>query len=301
MLHPIPPYNFDLVLDLLARYAYPTVDVVHDGAYWRVVSVDDALALICVRSRGTLHAPALEVSLAAAVGEVENLPLLEAAGHILGVTTDPNGFYTFAKSDGDLWEIIGPLVGLRWLRTASVFEALMTTIIEQQISWVSAQRAQRWLVEWGGNRVDYNGSTHYAFPTPQQLASAAVDDLVPLKITFKRMRVMLDIANSVISGELDLEALRHMPVDEAYKVLTGIKGVGHWTAAWTLQRVRGEHNYVGHNDVALQAAVNHYFYGGTGRIPAEQVLECFGRYGDFAGMVAHYTIIRWVLDRYEPR
>jgi hypothetical protein len=56
---------------------------------------------------------------------------------------------------------------------------------------------------------------------------------------------------------------------------------------------------VGHNDVALQAAVNHYFFGGVGRIPAQQVLDAFAPYGDFAGLAAHYTMLRWVLDRYE--
>lgn len=174
----------------------------------------------------------------------------------------------------------------------------MTTIIEQQIAWVAAQRAQRWLVEWGGHHAVYNGRTHYAFPTPKQIAAAEIEDLTPLKITFRRMGVMIGVARQIVSGNLQLENLRDLPAEVGYKHLVDLKGIGHWTAAWTLQRAQGPHNYIGHNDVALQAAVNHYFYGSVGRIPGEQVIHTFERYGEFAGLAAHYTILRWVLDRY---
>jgi DNA-3-methyladenine glycosylase II len=299
-LEPLPPYDFGLTLALLSRYAYPTVDTVHDGAYWRVLPASDGLALARVENRGTAQAPRLEAYLAAgSIHPAERDQLLARLGHILGAELDSRPFFAYARSDTQLWAIVGPLAGLRWLRTPSTFEALMTTIIEQQISWVGAQRAQRWLVEWGGRRLTCNGQTHYAFPTPEQIAAASEAELTPLKITFKRMRVMIDIAGQVAAGTLDLEELRQRSPEEAYRALVALRGVGHWTASWTIQRAQGHHNYVGHNDVALQAAVNHYFYGGQGRIPAQQVIDTFARYGAYAGLAAHYTILRWVLDRYD--
>jgi hypothetical protein len=62
-----------------------------------------------------------------------------------------------------------------------------------------------------------------------------------------------------------------------------IKGIGDWTAK-----------------VALQAAVNRYFYSGTGSVTARQVKETFVRYGAFGGLAACYTLMRRVLDVY-PR
>jgi DNA-3-methyladenine glycosylase II len=216
----------------------------------------------------------------------------------LAVKSDMSSFYDYARNDSTLWSVVKPLVGLCWIRTPTVFEALMTTVIEQQIAWTAAQKAQRWLVQWADNRLTYDGIDFYAFPTEQQIADATIEDLTPLKITFRRMAVMIDIAQQVVAGELDLEGLRDCTAEEVYKSLTAIKGIGHWTAAWAIQRSLGWHNFVGHNDVALQAAVNHYFYGGEGKIPAEKVQETFARYDQYAGMAAHYTILRWVLDKY---
>lgn len=298
ILQPISPYNFDLMLALLSRYIHPITDITRAGAYWRVLRIDKMLALLRVDNCGTSEAPKLAVSLVETDGTVNWDTGLAAMAYILGVDTDLSAFYAYARCDSILWQIVAPLVGLRWLRTPSVFEALMTTIIEQQIAWTAAQKAQRWLVEWGGNQITWNGVDFYAFPTPEQIAAATIPAFIPLKITFKRMNVMIDIAKQVATGLFDVERLRYCPMEEAYQELVSLKGIGHWTAIWTLQRARGGHNYVGYNDVALQAAVNHYFYGGTGRIPAEKVAETFERFGEYAGIAANYTIMRWVLDRY---
>ncbi|MEP6988331.1 MAG: hypothetical protein ABI970_22190, partial [Chloroflexota bacterium] len=184
------------------------------------------------------------------------------------------------------------------LRTASVFEALMQTIIEQQISWVTAQKAQLWLVDWVGNKLEYGGRVYYAFPTPAQIAAMTVEDLKPLKITFKRMALMIDLAVQVVNGQRDLEGLREVSPAEAYKQLMAIKGIGHWTAAVTLERAFGHTDWVAYNDVVLQAATNRYLLGGSGRIPPELVAQTFAVFGEYAGLAARYTMFRWVFEQY---
>jgi 3-methyladenine DNA glycosylase/8-oxoguanine DNA glycosylase len=126
-----------------------------------------------------------------------------------------------------------------------------------------------------------------------------VDTLTPMKITFRRMRLLIDVAGQVAAGALDLEALRDESPQAAYDALLAIKGIGHWTATYTISRVFGPlHPYVGDNDVALQAAVNHYYYGGKGRIPPEEVRATFAPYGEFAGAAATFTIMRLVHEKY---
>lgn len=299
-LHPNPPYRFDLLLEMLARFTHPSLDHAYDEAYWRALHTGDGLALVCVRGRDGDDSPALDVYLAAARGAVDRTALLAAVEHILACRVDARDFYQFARSDAALWALVEPLAGLSWVRAPTAFEALAITIIEQQIAWVAAQKAHRWLVEWGGHRLDYDGLTAYAFPTPQQIAAASVEEFTPLKITFRRMRLLIEVAGMVSAGHLPVEDIRALPPDDAYQMLLALRGVGHWTACWTITRTQGaRHTYVGYNDVALQAAVNRYFYGGEGRIPAEQVAQTFARYGQYAGLAAHYTILRWVLDKYQ--
>lgn len=297
---PVQPYDFAATCDVIARFPHPTVDVVHptaDGtlAYWRVIRVDGVLALFCVTAGVD---EVLTVACAEHTGPFDTDNALKTIERILCADLNLTPFYDFARSEPELWAVVEPIIGIRWLRTETVYEALMMTIIEQQIAWKAAQRAQRWLVEWGGHTLDHAGRAYFAFPTPEQIANATIDDLKPLKITFRRMGVMIDCSQQVVNGTLDLEALRDVPQADAYDALVSVKGIGHWTAAWTLQRMHGAQNTVGHNDVALQAATNRYFYGGEGRIPAEQVSFTFGHYERFGGLAAHHTMLRWVIDQY---
>ena len=207
-LHPKPPYNVPLLLNFLTRFAHPTLNVVHDDALWRMVKAAEGLALLRVTGSGNIDAPQLDIDVAISSGAVDDAVLVESISHVLPTQHDWSVFYSSAAGDARLWGVVEPLLGLPELRTASVFEALMETIIEQQISWVTAQKAQRWLVEWVGNKLEYAGRAHYAFPTSAQIAAMTVDDLKPLKITFKRMALMIDLAGQVVSGQRDLEGLR---------------------------------------------------------------------------------------------
>lgn len=297
-LYPKAPYNFPLLLDVLSRFAHPTLDIVQDGAYWRAIRSGDGLALVRVTSAGTVESPALDVELAAQNGDIDTESVIRDLGHILHVDAGRSDFVALAQTHAPLWAVVEPLVGLPEWRTATIFEALMQTIIEQQIAWTTAQKAQRWLVEWAGDYISYNDTAYYAFPTPARIAAASVEELKPLKITFKRMALMVDLAQQVMSGALDLESFASYTPDAAYQHLLSIKGIGHWTAAVTLERAFGHKDWVAYNDVVLQAATNRYFLGGTGRIPPQAVTEAFTPYGKFAGIAAHYTMIRWVLDQY---
>jgi DNA-3-methyladenine glycosylase II len=194
---------------------------------------------------------------------------------------------------------VEPLYGVRHFQSESVFEALMTVIIEQQISLRAALRAQRALAEWGGGRIQHGGNTYYTFPTPQQVASATHDDLhAILKITHRRVDVMQQIARGVVSGQLDLEGMRGQPVITVYEQLTAIKWVGHWTAAWTLIRGLNNYDYVGHNDVALRSAAAWYFYDTDDRVSADEVTDTFAAYAPYSGIAAFYTLMCWAVDRY---
>jgi DNA-3-methyladenine glycosylase II len=300
-LYPKAPYNFPLLLDVLGRFAHPTMDIVQDGAYWRVIRTEGGLALLRVRDAGSLQQPQLQVDLMAQQGAVDHDYLARVIAHVLHVEADRAAFVERMQAHPACWRVIEPLVGLVEWRTETLYEALMQTIIEQQIAWVAAQKAQRWLLEWVGDGIDYDGRRYYAYPTSGRLGTATVEDLKPTRITFKRMALLIELSRQVASGALDLEGMMHLPPQDAYKRLTAIKGIGHWTAAVALERAFGHKDWVAYNDVVLQNATNRYWHGGAGRILPEQVLATFAPFGADAGLLAHYTMIRWVVDQYAPR
>lgn len=289
---PTPPYDFARTIEA-SRHLYVMGRVV-DGAFRRVLRIGAALALVEIAGSGTVAEAQLEARLLAANGDVDETALWAKVRRVANADTDLNPFYESAQSDPVLAHTIAMLYGLRSLQADSLFEALALTMIEQQIALRMAQNAERWLLAWGGDSIEYQGEIYYAFPRPERIAAAEVSELTPLKITFARMQRLIDVAAMAES----LEALRDQPTEIAYRTLIALKGVGHWTASWTLIRAQGHYAYVGAADVALRAAVNAYYFGESGRAPITTVDETFARYGAHSGIAAFYTLMRWAAERY---
>ena len=66
---------------------------------------------------------------------------------------------------------------------------------------------------------------YYAFPTAERIAECTLEDLAVLRSGF-RAKYILDAAQKISSGEIDLEKLKTVSTDEARDELMKIKGVG---------------------------------------------------------------------------
>jgi len=291
---PLPPapYNFSLLLAFVRRIAHPARLVVHGDALWRFTGG----RLLSYRQLGD------EIVVTGGARPLDDCEaqIKRNSRHCLGLGRDLAAFYEFVDGDDRLRRIVEPVYGLPIFCTETVFEALITLIIEQHITWKNAMRAQQTLMRIfdAGARID--GATVYDFPEPRQLASAARADLKPLKITDRRIDMIIAIAGAVAEGELDLESIGSLDLSTGYDRLMTIRGVGHWTANNALGRALGAYPYVSQNDVALQAAVAHFFHDGAREKSAELVSETLKEYGQYAGLIGHFGLLRWVLERYPP-
>ena len=66
--------------------------------------------------------------------------------------------------------------------------------------------------------------------SPRQIAAVPVEELQKCGISMRKAIYIKDIADSVLSGELDLGELHEMTDSEVCKRLSQIKGIGIWTA-----------------------------------------------------------------------
>ena len=73
----------------------------------------------------------------------------------------------------------------------------------------------------------------YTFPTAEKLSKLSVDDLAPIRAGF-RNKYIIDSAQKVNSGEVNLNICYDLPYDEAQQELMKIKGVGTKVADCTL-------------------------------------------------------------------
>lgn len=102
------------------------------------------------------------------------------------------------------------------------FEALISFIISQNNNIKRIAGIVDRLCENFGQEIK---AGRFAFPTAERLASLSPDDLAPIRAGF-RHRYIIDAAQKVADGTVDLESLRYLPYDEAQAELMKITGVG---------------------------------------------------------------------------
>ncbi len=157
------------------------------------------------------------------------------------------------------------------------FEALITFIISQNNNIGRIKGIVERLCENFGEKI---ADGYYTFPSAEKLATLTPDDLAVIRAGF-RHRYIIDAAQRVHSGEIDLEKLRTMDYFDAQKELMKITGVGVKVADCVL--LYGLHRLESFPlDVWMKRALSVLFEGYTG--------DEFGLYGGIAQQyIFHYS------------
>lgn len=139
----------------------------------------------------------------------------------------------FSASDPLLKEAAAFAPGIHILNQ-DPWEALCSFIISQNNNIPRITGIVRRLCQTFGRLLEeQNGVSLYSFPRPEQLADCTPDDLAPLRCGF-RARYIIDAAQKVSSGQVNLEQARCLPLAEARELLMQILGVGIKVADCTL-------------------------------------------------------------------
>ncbi len=156
------------------------------------------------------------------------------------------------------------------------WEALCSFIISQNNNIPRIKKIINALCKNFGDKLP---SGAYSFPSAKRLAELSMDDLAVIRAGF-RAKYIIDAAQKVSSGEIDLISLSSLPVPELRQVLMKIKGVGPKVADCTM--LYGMHRLECFPlDVWMKRAMEHYFQGMTP--------EDFGRYAGIAQQyIFHY-------------
>ena len=288
-LEPTPPFDFDLTVGFQTYFGHGHgADVFKDGVFRRVMDLGNGPTLAAVRSEGTLESPRLDVRLsdndldAQSVGEARR-----QGSWMLGVSDDLAPFYQMADADAHLAPVVEIFRGLHPPHMPSVFEALVHAVLGQQINARFARTLGGRLIETYGEKVHVDGVKYGAFPRPGALVLAGVGGLREIKVSGRKAEYIMGIATEIATGELDLERLRSRPLEEAMEVLTGIRGVGRWTAQWLAIRAFGHPDSFPSDDLALQRHLGKLVNNG-GPMGASEAEEYSRRWAPYRSYVTVY-------------
>ncbi|MGN0448363.1 MAG: DNA-3-methyladenine glycosylase family protein [Acutalibacteraceae bacterium] len=133
------------------------------------------------------------------------------------------------SKDDSFKKAYGEYEGIRILRQDS-WEALCSFIISQNNNIPRISLIIDRLCRIFGEKLD---GENYSFPTYERLKNITVEDLAPLKAGF-RAKYIVDAVEKLNSGEISLEKIEKMPIENARLELQKIKGVGPKVAECTL-------------------------------------------------------------------
>jgi DNA-3-methyladenine glycosylase II len=219
----------------------------------------------------------------------------EAISVLFNLNFDLAPFYEQVRDDKIMACITQKLRGLKSPTTPTVFEALIDSIVEQQISLKVANSMEKKVIKKFGDALDVDSEVYYAYPTPQKLASVGIEELRQCGLSFRKADYIKGISKLVADGELDLEKLKNYDsADEIIRELDKVRGVGVWTAELTMLRGMQRLEALPADDLGLRRTISHYYCDGKVITSAEarQIAKNWGRW---KGLAAYYLIVAEML------
>lgn len=183
------------------------------------------------------------------------------------------------QADPELGKAIERIGRLEREVIPDLFTALVNAIIGQLISVKAAQT------------VWYRMQQKFGVITPEKLASHTPDDIQSCGMSMKKAVCIHTIAQSIATGEWGIEALRDLPDEEVIRQLSGLNGIGRWTAEMLLIHSMERPDVVSWGDIAIRRGMMRLY--NLQELPRQSFEEYRRRYSPY-GTVA--SIYLWALS-----
>jgi DNA-3-methyladenine glycosylase II len=187
--------------------------------------------------------------------------------------------------------------GLRLPRDAHLYEALVHSILGQQLSVAAANAVKRRLFERTGSFLEADGFEVPYVPTPGRLRAIPPDGLRALGMSGAKARALSALARSFRGPPSTVPDLSLTPLEEAIDRLARQPGVGRWTAENALLRGTGRTDVFVAGDLGIRVALDEY--GVVARDAPEAAARSWGE-RHYPGWGSYATLYLWrrlVVDR----
>jgi DNA-3-methyladenine glycosylase II len=286
MIHLTTPKEFSHIhtLRFLTRNEKECLHTVRGETVFKVLEIEAELILFSVdflenSLKITIHTPNSSEKIKSVVAQyVKDWFDLEAN------LTD---FYKTAQQDNILANLCQKFYGLRMVGMPDLFESLVWSIIGQQINLNFAYSLKDRLVRNFGKSLTHNGEEFYALPTPERLASLSIEDFQPHQFSRSKAQYILNISRAFADGDLSQKDLEKLPFDEVREKLVKIKGVGNWTANYSMMKSLKNYDAFPVEDVGLHNAVKNQ-YGLDGKPSITQLHQMAEKWQAWRGYATFY-------------
>ena len=288
----LPPFRFALSCEIFAN-GDKQIRKYEKGRFWQVIRVNGKPVLAVVESIGTVDEPKVAVELKSdtAITNEDTKKAEDMITDLFSLNYDLKPFYETAKADKIIAHLTRELWGLKNPTTPTVFEALVDSIVEQQISLKVANSLENRIIKKFGEALDLEGAVYFAYPTPQRLASVSIEEFRQCGLSFRKGEYIEGASTLIAEGKLNLEELKNYESSEQIiRELDKIRGIGVWTAELTMLRGMQRLEALPADDLGLRRVISRYYRDGRAISSAEarQIAE---NWGEWKGLAAYYLVV----------
>jgi DNA-3-methyladenine glycosylase II len=292
----LPPFRFDLSSEIFAD-GDKQIRNYEKGLFWQVIRVNGKLILATIEAVGTVDKPEVSAELKSdsAMTEEDKKKAEKTINALFSLDLDLKPFYERVKDERIMAGLTRKLWGLKNPTTHTVFEALVDSIVEQQISLKVANSIENKITKKFGDILDLEGGVYYAYPTPQRLAAVSTEELRQCGLSFRKGEYIKEASQLITEGKLHLENLKNYASSEQIiKELDEIRGIGVWTAELTMLRGMQRLEALPADDLGLRRVISHYYCDGK-MITGAEARQIAKVWGDWKGLAAYYLVVASML------
>lgn len=288
-LYPRPPYDFSLSAAIFTG-GDPQIRTCEHDVFRQALDIGGNPILVEVFSEGSVDRPKLCLSVLTdtafskrGLKDIQNL-----VSSMFNISEDITPFYEAMEKDGIMAGLTHRLRGLKAPTTPTVFEALVDSVIEQQISLKAAHSIENRLIRAVGSPLTLDGNTFYCYPTACILAKAADSTFRSCGLTRRKGEYIREISQQILSGTLDLDLFRKYPDTESIiSEMVKIRGVGRWTAELTILRGLHRADAFPADDVGVRRFIAQVYRNGE-KISPDEARVFAEQWGAWKGFAAYY-------------
>ena len=288
----LPPFSFDLSCEIFSD-GDRQIRRYENGQFWQVIRVNGKLFLATVETASTVDKPKVNVELKsdATITMEDRKQVATKINALFSLDVDLNPFYETVQDDKIMTAITHRLWGLKSPTTATVFEALVDAIVEQQISIKVARTLETRITKNFGDALNVDGDVYYVHPTPQRLSTVSIEELRGCGLSFRKAEYIKGAATLIAEGKLDLEKFHgYKSAEQIIKELDEIRGIGVWTAEFTMLRGLQRLEALPADDLGLRRVISRYYRNGE-MVQSAEARRIAESWGDWKGLAAYYLVM----------
>ncbi|MGH6944126.1 MAG: DNA-3-methyladenine glycosylase family protein, partial [Geminicoccaceae bacterium] len=140
----------------------------------------------------------------------------------------------------------------------------------------------------------------FAFPSPEDLAERAPDELRALGFSRQKALAIIELARALAERRLDLDQLEQQGDEAAVERLRALRGVGRWTAEYVLLRGLGRLHVFPGDDIGARNNLQRWL-GLLEPLDYDGVQRTLARWAPYQGLVYLHLLLKGLqLERERP-